>query len=179
MPELLEMAEEHEERGENPLVIPVTVTLAILAVLVAMATLLGHRTHTEEILLQGSANDQWAYYQAKNSRAHEMRSTADLLTTLTSGDKEKAATLAEKYNKEAERYDKEKEEAGEKARDFEKEKDALTKRADRFDAAEVLLEIALIICSLTLLTKKKFFWMVGILVGVFGAVAAASAFLLH
>jgi|SRR5271154_918816 hypothetical protein len=176
MPELLEMAEEHEA---HPLVMPVTVTLAILAVLVAMATLLGHRTHTEEILLQGSANDQWAYFQAKNSRAHEMRSTADLLTTLTSGEKEKATALAEKYNKEAERYDKEKDEAGEKAREFEKEKDALSKRADRFDAAEVLFEIALIICSLTLLTKKRMFWMAGILVGVVGAVATASAFLIH
>jgi hypothetical protein len=179
MPELLEMAEEHEEKGENPLVIPVTVTLAILAVLVAMATLLGHRTHTEEILLQGSANDQWAYYQAKNARGHEMRSTADLLTTLATVDKEKATVLAEKYGKEAERYDKEKEEAGEKAREFEKEKDALSKRADRFDAAEVLLEIALIICSLTLLTKKRFFWGLGAVVGVVGILAGASAFLLH
>ena len=34
----------------------------------------------------------------------------------------------------------------------------MAKREDRYDAAEVVLEIALIICSLTLLTKKKFFW---------------------
>ena len=47
---------------------PVSLTMAILAVLVATVSLLGHRAHTEEILMQTRATDQWAYYQAKNMR---------------------------------------------------------------------------------------------------------------
>jgi len=43
---------------------------AILAVLVAIASLLGHRSHTEEGLLHTKAADQWAFYQAKNNRLH-------------------------------------------------------------------------------------------------------------
>ena len=43
-------------------------TMAILAVLVASITLLGHRAHTEEVILQSRAADQWAYYQAKEIR---------------------------------------------------------------------------------------------------------------
>jgi len=45
--------------------LPVSLTISILAVLVAGATLLGHRAHTEELLLQSRATDQWSYYQAK------------------------------------------------------------------------------------------------------------------
>jgi hypothetical protein len=52
------------------------------------------------------------------------------------------------------------------------------RRADRFDAGEVFLEIALIICSFTLLTKKKGFWFAGIVLGLVGVITAASI-LLH
>ena len=175
MHEVMEPPEEHEN---HPLIIPASVTLAILAVLVAMATLLGHRASTEEILLQGQANDQWGYYQAKNSRSHEMQGVADILATVSPIDKEKTQALREKYIKESERYEKEKEEAGEKAKDLEKEKDLINRRGNRFDAGEVLLEIALIICSLTLLTKKKAFWISGTIVGIVGVGVALSGFLL-
>jgi hypothetical protein len=179
MHEVMEAPEEHGEHENSPLVMPVSVTLAILAVLVAMVTLLGHRASTEVILLQGKANDQWALYQAKNSRSHEMQGVADMLGTLSTTDKEKTDALREKYAKESERYEKEKDEAGEKAKEFEQEKDRISQREDRFDAAEVLLEIALIICSLTLLTKKRIFWLTSIAVGIFGVAVALSGFLLH
>ena len=61
-----EAAEEHEHESERWM-LPVAVTLAVLAVLVAMATLMGHRAATEELLLQTQASDQWAYFQAKTS----------------------------------------------------------------------------------------------------------------
>ena len=176
MHEVMEPPEEGPE--SHPLVLPASVTLAILAVLVAMVTLLGHRASTEEILLQGQANDQWAYYQAKNSRSHEMQGVADILGTVSPIDKEKTEALREKYIKESERYEKEKEEAGEKAKDLEKEKDLINRRGNRFDAGEVLLEIALIICSLTLLTKKKVFWISSIIVGIVGIAVALSGLLL-
>ncbi len=47
--ELHEAAERAKERKE---LAPVSFTMAILAVLVATVTLLGHRAHTEEILAQ-------------------------------------------------------------------------------------------------------------------------------
>jgi Domain of unknown function (DUF4337) len=179
MHEVLEGLEEHEGHGESPLTLPVTVTLAILAVLVAMVTLLGHRAHTEELLLQAKASNQWAYYQAKSIRSRQMQNDADLLATLAPADKEKAEAVQEKYSQEAERYEKEKDQISEQATDFEKERDLVARRADRYDAGEVFLEIALIICSFTLLTKKKGFWFAGMLLGVVGMIAAASGLLLH
>lgn len=177
MPELeLPEAGEH---GDNPYLIPVSVTVAILAVLVAGVTLLGHRAHTEELLLQSQATDQWAYYQAKNIRLHEMQSAADLLSALAPQDKNTAAMLHEKYMKEVERYSGDKDDIGEKARELEKERDVVSRRADRFDGGEALLEIALVICSITLLTKRRVFWLGGMLVGLSGVVLAVTGFFLH
>ena len=169
----------HGEHGDSPLTMPVTVTLSILAVLVAMVTLLGHRAHTEELLLQAKSSDQWAFYQAKNIRFREMQSVADILGALAPADKEKTEALHEKYVKEVERYEKEKDEISEQASEFEKERDVVQRRADRYDAGEVFLEIGLIICSFTLLTKKKGFWFAGIVLGLLGVVTAASGFLLR
>ena len=50
--ELQELQEHAEHARHNPDLAPVSLTMAILAVVVAAATLMGHRTHTEEIVLQ-------------------------------------------------------------------------------------------------------------------------------
>src|SRR6202140_3700543 len=172
MAEGFELPETGEEHGNNPLVLPVSLTISILAVLVAAVTLLGHRTHTEELLLQSQATDRWAFYQAKNIRLHEMQGMVDLLGTITPVDKEKNAALREKYVKEVERYNGEKENISEKAKDLEKERDTISRRADRFDGGEALLEVGLVICSITLLTKRRAFWLAGIVVGALGGAMA-------
>jgi hypothetical protein len=179
MPEGIELPEAPEERGDNPFLIPVSVTISILAVLVAAVTLLGHRAHTEELLLQSQATDQWAYYQAKNIRLHEVQGIADMLSALAPGDKEKAEALHEKYNKEVERYEGEKDDISEKAKDLEKERDFVSRRADRFDGGEGLIEVGLVICSMTLLTKRRGYWIAGMLIGAGGVAFALTAFLLH
>jgi len=146
---------------------------------VAIATLLGHRASTEEIILQTKATDQWALFQAKNIRLHEMQGFADLLGTLSPVDKEKTEALREKYLKETGRYEQEKDEVSEQAKELEKERESSSRRADRYEAGEVILEIALIICSLTLLTKKRIFWLSGIALGLIGLGTTLSGFLIH
>ena len=170
---------EHEESEKSPLTIPVSVTIAIIAVLVAAVTLLGHRAHTEELLLQAQATDQWAYYQAKNIRLHEMQAVADMLGALAPQDKEKTAAVRDKYVKEVERYEGDKDEISDKAKELEAERDLVSRRADRFDGGEALLEVGLVICSITLLTKRRFFWFSGMLVGLAGVLFAITGFFLH
>ena len=177
MPEGIELPEA-PERTEYRYTVPVSVTISILAVFVAGATLLGHRAHTEELLLQTHATDQWAYYQAKNIRLHEEQGLADLLGALAPADKAKAEALRANYLKEAARYSGEKDDISEKAKEYETERDVFSRRADRFDAGEALLEIGLVICSLTLLTKRIGFWFGGIFIGLIGiAVALTGLFL--
>jgi hypothetical protein len=100
--ELSELHEHAEHAREHPDLAPVTLTMAVLAVLVATVSLLGHRTHTEEIilkneevLLQNKVTDQWAYYQAKNIRRHNDELFADLATVVATKDVEGAAKLRE------------------------------------------------------------------------------------
>jgi hypothetical protein len=168
--------EEPEGHSAEPWTLPIAVTMSILAVLVAMATLLGHRSATEELLLQTQATDQWAYYQAKNIRLHEMQVAADMLEGLAPADKAKTEALREKYLKEVERYESDKGDISDKAKELEAERDLASRREDRFDAAEVILEIGLIICSLTLITRKMFFWYTGIVLGVVGFVVGLTGF---
>ena len=186
MPEGIELPEAHSEaeHGENPLTVPVSVTISILAVLVAAATLLGHRAHTEELLLQSHATDQWAYYQAKNIRLHEDQAYADMLGALAPGDrlpedKQKTEALRDKYSKEAARYSGEKDDISGKAKEYETERDLVSRRADRFDAGEALLEVGLVICSITLLTRRRGFWFGGIFIGAIGVTLALTGLLLH
>ena len=46
--ELTELQEHAEHAKEDPTLAPVSVTMAVLAVLVAIASLLGHRAHSED-----------------------------------------------------------------------------------------------------------------------------------
>jgi hypothetical protein len=170
---------EHDHHDKHPLTIPVSVTMSILAVIAAMVTLLGHRAHTEELLLQAQATDQWAYYQAKNIRLHEMEAVADMVGTLAPQDKEKAAQVHEKYIKEVERYKSDKETIGDKAKEVEAERDLIGRRGNRFDGGEAFLEVGLVICSLTLLTKRRYFWFTGMFFGALGVLTAITGFLLH
>src|SRR5579859_3013002 len=79
--ELKEGAEHAHERGEKG----IGLTMAIVAVLLAIATLMGHRTHTEEGLIQGKIVDEWNFYQAKHSRAHEYGAIAEVAALLPNG----------------------------------------------------------------------------------------------
>jgi hypothetical protein len=178
MPEELHELQEHAEEGRHdPSIAPVTVTMAILAVLVAAVSLLGHRAHTEVVLSQTKASNQWAYYQAKNIRQHSYEVFLDELSVFNVKDPAQADKIREKYAKELERYRDEQKEIEAEARKLENERDTEHRRANRFDLGEVLLEAALVITSITLLTRKKFFWGFGMLLGVIGLVIAATGLL--
>jgi Domain of unknown function (DUF4337) len=173
--ELTELHEHAEHGREHPDLAPVTLTMAVLAVLVAAVSLLGHRTHTEEIILQNKATDQWAFYQAKNMRRHTDELFADLTTVVASKDAAAVASLQEKYRAEADRYKDEQKELDKAARETEKETELVRRRGDRFDLGEVFLEIALVITSIALLTSRRIFWYFGLLMAAAGVLVAASA----
>jgi hypothetical protein len=177
--ELSELQEHAEHAKHDPSLAPISVTMAILAVVVAVVTLLGHRAHTEEVVLQAKSSDQWAFYQAKNIRRHADEIFSDLTSVEATTDAAAVAKLREKYSGEAARYKDEQKEIEDKAREMEAEVATERNRADRFDLAEVFLEVGLVITSITLLSGRRIFWWLGILLGVVGIVIASSGFLVH
>jgi hypothetical protein len=50
-------------------------------------------------------------------------------------------------------------------------------KADRFDLGEALLEIGLVITSITLLTRQRGYWYLGMTFGIAGLLAASLGFL--
>jgi Na+-transporting methylmalonyl-CoA/oxaloacetate decarboxylase gamma subunit len=177
--ELQELQEHAEHAHSDPSLAPVSLTMAVLAVLVAVVSLLGHRAHTEEVVLQAKASDQWSYYQAKNIRQHQDELLADLAAAVTSKDAAEMAKFHDKSAQEAERYKSEKDEIQNKARELEREVETERNHADRYDLAEVFLEIGLVITSITLLSGRRIFWHLGIVLGVVGIAVSLSAVLVR
>ncbi len=177
--ELNELREHAEEAKHNRSLAPVSLTMSVLAVLLAAVSLMGHRAHTEEILLQNRATDQWSYYQAKNIRRASMEQFLDLLGVTVLKDTEAAAQLKEKYAKGIERYRDEQTEIQNEAKKLEDEIANVRRGADRFDLGEGFLEAALVITSLTLLTGRRLFWLLGSVIGVLGIAVAATGLAIH
>lgn len=177
--ELQELHEHAEHAKHDPSMTPISLTMAVLAVVVAGVSLLGHRSHTEEVVLQDKASDQWAFYQAKNIRRHTDELFADLTSVVAAKDAAQAAQLHDKYLAEATRYRDEQKDLDAEARKLEQETEQAGKRADRYDLGEVFLEIALVVTSITLLSGRRAFWHAGIVLGLVGVVVAATGLLLH
>jgi hypothetical protein len=169
---------EHAEHGQESGLRPVAFTMSLLAVLVAVTTVLGHRTHTEAVLKQNQATDQWNEYQAKKIRSEITKHADDILTVSAVADKDKAA---ETLKGDAERQAKWKDELPEeqkKAVELQDEVERAEVHADRFDLAEALLEIGLVITSVTLLTRRRVYWYLGLVFSAGGIVSALSVVML-
>lgn len=178
-PEFHELHEHAEHGAHNPSMAPVTLTMAIVAVLLAIVSLLGHRAHTEETILQNKVSDQWAYYQAKNIRMHEDEIEADHDSIMVATDTQKAAQLRDKYKAEADRYRNDKNDIEAQAHELENDMNLESRRANRFDLGEVFLEIALVVTSITLLSARRTFWYAGIVFSAIGVVAASTSLIIR
>ncbi len=170
-----QLKEAGESGGEN--LTSISLAISILAVLVAMVTVLGHRTHTEAVLMQSRAGDQWNLYQAKKIRSDNLAVTIDLLEMQTA-----TPVLAAKLSEYHGRMDKWKAdlaEEQEKAHEFESEVERAEHRAFRYDLGEALLQIAVVLCSVTLFTRNRTYFFLGLTMGAAGLIVAATGLLVR
>jgi hypothetical protein len=178
-PEEVQELEEQQEKARESSLRPVSFTMSVLAVLVAVTTVLGHRTHTEAVLAQARASDQWNLYQAKKIRQYNTELTVDLLSTLPVHDAAAAAKITGAYKAHLKKWDDDLKDEERKATDLEGEVRKSERHANRFDLGEALLEIGLVITSITLLTRLRAYWYLGMVFGAAGFVIAAWAFLIR
>jgi hypothetical protein len=131
----------------------VTMSIAIVAAVLACVTMLGHRAHNETLRLQGealrlqgealrfqgealqlqtlasrestNAANKWSYYQSKNLIHVQSKITLDLLTVLTTNEKshEELEKVRALHKKNVEKYDK-------KLPEIEAEGHAIEKKSD-------------------------------------------------
>jgi hypothetical protein len=176
--EALELQEQHEKARENSLR-PVSFTMSLLAVLVAIVTVMGHRTHTEAVLQQARASDEWNLYQAKKIRSYNTQLTVDMLRALPVRDASATSKVTNEYQGHLAKWNEELNEEQTKARELEAEVRKAERHATRFDLGEALLEIALVITSITLLTRLRAYWYLGMAFGAAGLGIAVWAFLIR
>ncbi|MGA7158030.1 MAG: DUF4337 domain-containing protein [Acidobacteriaceae bacterium] len=176
--EMNEFSKEMREAGEVGMR-AVSLAISVLAVMVAMVTVLGHRTHTEAVLMQTRAADQWNLYQAKKIREGQVSTAMDLLSLQPSSNEAAVQEKLADYKAHMAKWAGETAEEQEKAKDLEREVAKAERRADRYDLGEALLEIAVVLSSITLLTRQKVYFFAGLLLGLSGVAAAATALLIH
>ena len=89
---------EHAEHGAHESTMrPVAFTMSVLAVLVAITTVLGHRTHTQAVLFQNKATDQWNEYQAKKIRMDNLQVVLDTMAFEPVADRAMAGDKRKEY----------------------------------------------------------------------------------
>lgn len=169
--------QEHAEHGAHDTAMrPVAFTMSVLAVLVAITTVMGHRTHTDAVLQQNKATDQWNEYQAKKIRSYNTALAADLLGVVNLSNADAAKKIAKSYADHQGKWNEDLKEEQEKAEAYEKKVERAEARASHFDLGEALLEIGLVVTSVTLLTRSRLYWYFGMLFALAGIVSAALAF---
>jgi hypothetical protein len=176
--EMDKYSEEMKEAGEHGMR-QVSLAISVLAVLVAIVTVLGHRTHTEAVLMQTRAADQWNLYQATKIRQEQVSTTTDLLSLQPSANDAGVQKKLAEYRSHMQKWNGEIADEQAKAQDLEHEVSRSERRADRYDLGEALLEIAVVLSSITLLTRQKAYFIFGLSLGLVGLLAAASALLIH
>jgi hypothetical protein len=176
--EISEFSKQMREAGESSMT-HVSLIISILAVLVAMVTVLGHREHTEAVLMQSRAADQWNEYQARKIRVQQVTVASDLLSLQPSSNGAAVAAKLGAYKAQMGKWQAEIDEDSKKAQEFEAEVAAAESKAARYDLGEALLEIAVVMASITLLTRHQRYAIAAIVLGSCGLVVAASALLVR
>ena len=78
----LEIHHEHEHGEADPYGRNIGIMASVLAVLLAITTIMSHRAHTEGVLLKTDANDKWSYYQASRIKYHNLELGEDLVNAM-------------------------------------------------------------------------------------------------
>ena len=176
--EVHEFSKQMAEAGEGESLTRIALAISILAVLVALVTVLGHGPANDALLMQSRANDQWGEYQAKKIRQDNLTVVVDQMMLQASPSAATQVKMAE-YKAHIEKWTKDLEESQAKAREDEAEVKLAERKGSRFDVAEAMLQISVVLASITLLTRKKTFFLLGVVLGVVGVAAAVSAMLLR
>jgi hypothetical protein len=167
--ELAEIAEKaHGKSGQV-----IGLTMAIVAALLAMVSLMGHRLHTEETVQQTKSADGWAYFQAKNGRAHLYETDAKLAELIGP----QGTAIAKEWRRKGEEEKREADQVKAENDRLDEEVHAIARRAAFFDGAEICLEIAIVLCSVSLLTGNSLFWRLSFAGTAIGIAIAAVGFL--
>ena len=150
--EINEKAEELSRKTENRWTLFVAISTALMAVLAALGGMIAGHHSNEALILQIKSSDQWAYYQAKSIKAEIRLLLPQNVTAAKPPEVEKQEQ--EKVKRTAENY--------------EKESEAHLQRHIILARCVTLLQVAIAISAIAIITRRRFLWYIGIAVAVGG-----------
>ena len=167
------------------------VSIAILAMLLAITGLGGANAGKEATNNNIYAANHYAFYQAKNIRQTDYNLAADAIElaflqdgSLNAEARTALKAKAEAYRKTAARYESEPEtQEGKKelmvlAKDYESKRDHALKQDPYFDYAEALLQIAIVLISVSIVATLPWLAIVGSIVGAAGGLLMVNGYTL-
>ena len=166
-----------EVESADPFGKKIGILASVIAVLLAVVTIVSHRAHTEAVLMKSEANDKWSYYQSKRIKFHSLELGEDLINVL-GGKSADAQKMLEKYAADKKKYAHDSDTAQEAAKDQDKEAAHVEDRALRYDFGEGLLEIGLVLTSLYFISRSRLFPVLGGISAVIGVGMAVSGYFL-
>ena len=187
MPEVeIPNPEELEEIKNKAFTRRVAITTAVYAVMLAIAALGGNNAMKEMLLAQQQAADQWAFYQAKVIREHAYRiqqkrlemDLAERGANMAPEVRQQHETLLSEFAAEAKRYGTEKKDIEQDARKLEHERDISRSKDPYFDFAEVLLQIAIVMSSVSILATSRLLYGVSFVLAVGGVLLLLNGYTL-
>ena len=160
---LTEEIKEKAEEAKDKWTMGVALSTAFMAVLAAVAGLLAGHHANEALVERVKASDQWNFYQSKNIKAEIVASTAKILHAMTPN-----APVVEDSTKNVAHYEKEKEEIKKTAEEAEKRSEDHLSKHVPLASAVTAFQIAIAISAIALLTRRKQFWYMGLLLTLIG-----------
>jgi len=167
----------HEGHSDDPGGQRVGILAAVISLFLAMVTIQAVRLQTDAVIVRNEATDQWSFYQAKKLKSHTLELGMDLLAAMPQSEKTSAAV--ERYRKDIARYAEESKEIQREAQEREIAFHRTERQGTRFDFGEGLLELALVLCSLYFVSKKRLFPVIGVVAAIAGIIAAVTGLLIH
>lgn len=161
-------------------------TTTLMAVLTALTSLYMGKFSSQAILIQGDANDQWAYYQAKSIKydTYTLQKNVlelDLLSkrnSMSGPAAEKLSQTIAGYGMDIQKYQKQKEDIKSKAEGLEQKKALAQRKGGNFSYALIFLQVAIMLSSISVITKKSLLWVLGLMAALGGAAFFANGFYL-
>lgn len=159
------------QHGGDSFTSRLAVLTAILSTIGAIFGYMGGHSQNAALLYKNeaaiqktSASNQWNYYQAKSNK----QNLAELSVTLTSGEaQEKFKAAVERYKQEKEEIKAEADKLEAAAKEADRKSEVEMHVHERWALATTLIQIAIALSAITLLTRKR--WM---LLGVYGSAIA-------
>ena len=140
--------------------------IVILAALLAINTMIGGQTSSKIMNNTIAANNQWAWYQAKNMRQ---------VLYETAAVESKIPANKEKFESEAARMKADKEEIMAKAKALETERDVARQKSPWFTWGGSVLQIGIVLLTASILAVSMPMFWVSIVVGSVGAMLVSQA----